>query len=185
MAMGRRDRLGASRRAAASEEIARRVMAIVAAERPRVLAAYLPIRSECDSRPIIERAQAQAIAVALPAVTDPVTMVFRRYVPGAPLDVGGFGTRAPRPDQPELDPELVIVPLVAFDRSGLRLGHGRGFYDRAVAKLRARGVRPKLLGVAFAVQEVEAIPGEPHDVRLDWIVTENETLEIASQIVGR
>lgn len=184
-AMDSRDRLGASHRAAASEEIARRVMAIVAAEGPRVLAAYLPIRSECDARPIIERAQAQAIVVALPAVTDPVTMVFRRYAPGAPLVAGGLGTRAPRADQPELDPELVIVPLVAFDRSGLRLGHGRGFYDRAVAKLRARGVGPKLVGVAFAVQEVDAIPGEPHDARLDWIVTENETLEIASQIVGR
>ncbi len=174
----RRDGLAAGERAEASERIAERVMAIVAAEGPRTIAAYLPIRSECDCRPIIDQALARSIAVTLPAVVDPETLVFRRYQPGAPLVAGGHGTLAPAPDQPILDPQLVVVPLVAFDRSGLRLGHGRGFYDRAVARLRAHGVRPGFVGVAFAVQEVPAIPGEPHDARLDWIVTENETLDL-------
>ncbi len=77
------------------------------------------------------------------------------------------------------------MPMVAFDRSGTRLGHGKGHYDRALAKLAARGIRPKLVGIAFAAQEVEVIPAEPHDVRLDWIVTENETLEMASQTARR
>lgn len=185
LALARRDQLGALARAAASDAIAARVVAIVAAERPRVMAAYLPIRSECDCRPIIAGALAQAIDVVLPVVIDPVTLVFRRYEPGAPLAAGGFGTLAPMPDQPILDPELVIVPLVAFDRAGTRLGHGKGHYDRALAKLRARGAGPKLVGIAFAAQEVAAIPAEAHDVRLDWIVTENETLTIASQAVRR
>jgi 5-formyltetrahydrofolate cyclo-ligase len=66
--------------------------------------------------------------------------------------------------------------MIAFDRSGTRLGHGRGFYDRAIAVLHARGVRPVLVGVAFAAQEVADIPAEPHDVRMDIIVTERETL---------
>ncbi len=177
-ALARRDRLAATARAAAAEEIARRVMAIIAAEAPSSVAAYLPIRSECDSRPIIERAGALAITLALPAVIDSTTLVFRRYEPGAPLVAGGFGTLAPASDQPPVEPELVIVPMVAFDRAGTRLGHGKGHYDRALAGLAARGIKPKLVGIAFATQEVALIPAEPHDVRLDWIVTENETLDM-------
>jgi 5-formyltetrahydrofolate cyclo-ligase len=177
-ARARRDRLEAPARAEASVRIAARVMAIVGAEKPNIVAAYLPIRSECDPRPVIERAAALGIAVVLPAVVDPLTLVFRRYAPDAPLADGGFGTLAPAPDAPILDPELVIVPLVAFDRTGARLGHGKGHYDRALAGLATRGVRPKLVGVAFAAQEVGAIPAEPHDVRLDWIVTEDETLDL-------
>ena len=184
-ALARRERLSALERADASARIAERVMAIVAAETPRIVAAYLPIRSECDCRPIIERAQGLGIAVVLPVLVDPVTLVFRRFEPGAPLAAGGFGTLAPTPDRPVLDPELVVMPMVAFDRSGSRLGHGKGHYDRALAKLAARGVAPRLVGIAFAAQEVETIPAEPHDVRLDWIVTENETLETALQTVRR
>ncbi len=176
--LARRDRLTAPARAAAAEAIARRALAIVAAVGPRLVAAYLPIRSECDSRPIIERLAASGMALALPAVVDSSTIVFRRYAPGAPLTASGFGTLAPPPDQPVVDPELIIIPLVAFDRTGTRLGHGRGHYDRALARLAARGLRPRLVGIAFAVQEVEVIPGEPHDVRLDWIVTEKETLDM-------
>ena len=184
-ALSRRDRLGAVERADASGRIAERVMAIVGAKKPAVMAAYLPIRSECDCRPIIARARSLSIAIALPAVVDPVNLVFRRFEPGVPLAAGGHGTLAPMPDQPILDPDLVIVPLVAFDRSGLRLGYGRGFYDRALAGLAARGLRPTLIGVAFATQEAEVIPAEAHDIRLDWIVTENETLAVASQTVRR
>ncbi len=178
LARAARDGMIPTARAAASARIADRAMAIVAAERPGTIAAYLPIKSEVDSRRIIERAEAQAIVVALPAVDDPITMVFRRYRSGDPLAAGGFGTLAPTRDQPMIKPDLIIVPLVAFDRAGGRLGHGRGFYDRALAALRGRGVLPGLVGVGFAVQEVPSIPTEPHDVPLDWIVTENETLDL-------
>jgi 5-formyltetrahydrofolate cyclo-ligase len=183
--LGRRDALGVLQRANASRRIAESVMAIVVAAKPAVMAAYLPIRSECDCRPIIEGARALSIVVVLPAVVDPVTLVFRRYQPGVPLAAGGHGTLAPTPDQPILEPDLVIVPVVAFDRTGARLGHGRGFYDRALAGMKARGLRPTLVGVAFATQEVETIPAEPHDARLDWVVTEKETLDVASQAARR
>jgi len=184
-AMAERDRLDAATRASASQVIAQGALAIVGAEAPGVMAAYLPIRSECDSRPIIAEALKRSIAVVLPVQLDRTTMVFRRYQPDAPLADGGFGTTIPLPDQPILDPDLVIVPLVGFDRAGTRLGYGRGYYDRALAKLATRGIKPKLLGVAFAAQEVATIPATPHDVRLDWIVTENETLAVASQGSGR
>ena len=184
-ALARRDRLSARQRATASQEIARRAMAVIAAEAPASVAAYLPIRSECDCRQIIEQASAMAITVALPAVVGATTLVFRRYEPAASLVAGGFGTLAPAPDLPPVDPELVILPLVAFDRAGTRLGHGKGHYDRALNRLAARGIKPQLVGIAFATQEVALIPAEPHDVRLDWIVTENETLRVASPEVGR
>ena len=72
-----------------------------------------------------------------------------------------------------VDPDFILVPLAAFDRRGTRIGYGKGYYDMALGGLHARGLRPRLVGVAFAVQEVESIPREPHDVRLDWVVTEN------------
>jgi 5-formyltetrahydrofolate cyclo-ligase len=76
------------------------------------------------------------------------------------------------------EPDLIVSPMVAFDRTGLRLGHGRGFYDRAIAGLRANGRDPQLIGLAFSVQEVAAIPVSDHDVRMHWIVTERETLDL-------
>jgi 5-formyltetrahydrofolate cyclo-ligase len=108
-------------------------------------------------------------------VVDPKTMVFRRYRPGEPMMVGGFGTLAPTSDAPVVVPDLIILPMVAFDRTGTRLGHGAGFYDRALAAI---APRPPLLGLAFSVQEVDRIPHEAHDIRLDWIVTERETLDL-------
>ena len=104
-------------------------------------------------------------------------MVFRRYRVGDALIKGGLGTRAPSVSAPIVEPDVVVVPLVGFDRTGARLGHGRGFYDRAIAAIHASGRRPPLVGFAFSVQEVRRIPHEPHDIRLDWIVTETETLD--------
>jgi 5-formyltetrahydrofolate cyclo-ligase len=177
--MAARDRLSPAARDAASAKIVERVMAILVAAKPAAIAAYLPIRTEFDPRGIIERARAMAITVALPAVVDRTTMVFRRFDPGDPLVAGGLGTRSPAPDRSVVDPDLVVIPMVAFDRTGARLGHGAGYYDRALAALAARGVHPVLAGVAFAVQEVGRIPVEPHDVLVDWIVTENEALDLS------
>jgi 5-formyltetrahydrofolate cyclo-ligase len=85
---------------------------------------------------------------------------------------------------PVLDPDVIIVPMVGFDRHGTRIGYGKGHYDRAVMALRAQGRDPALMGVAFSVQEVDTIPHEPHDIRLDAIVTENETLEFRMRGTG-
>jgi len=177
-ALERRDRLEPAARAAASAAIAERAITVAAGARPACIAAYLPIRSECDPGAIIRWAVGNGIGVALPAVVDATTMVFRRHRPGDPLSAGGLGTLAPAREAPVVDADLIIMPMIAFDRTGARLGHGRGFYDRAIAVMRARGTVPLLVGVAFAVQEVEAIPADAHDVRLDWIVTEREALDL-------
>jgi 5-formyltetrahydrofolate cyclo-ligase len=163
-------------RARASRSISAHAGVVVRSLSPPVVAAYLPIRSECDPRPLIEAARAWGASIALPATSDGGPMVFRLYEPGGPLVAGSFGTLVPPPTAPAIDPDLIVLPVVAFDRTGVRLGYGRGFYDRAIAAMTADAHRPVLLGIAFAVQEVDHIPREPHDVSLDWIVTETETI---------
>jgi 5-formyltetrahydrofolate cyclo-ligase len=175
-AMARRDRLDTATRANGSATISERAIALITDVGPASIAAYVPIRSECDPRAIIEWAWGVGVATALPAVADATTIVFRDYRSGDTLVDGGFGTLAPATNAPILDPEVIIAPVIAFDRSGARLGHGHGFYDRAIAASRARGLDPLVVGVAFSVQEVANIPVDPHDVHLDWIVTEKETL---------
>jgi 5-formyltetrahydrofolate cyclo-ligase len=176
-ASARRDTLTTAERGRASAIIAERAIAIANSIRPRVIGAYMPIWSEVDSRPVISWAHDNDVAVVLPAVVGATALAFRRHRSGDPLDAGRFGTRAPPAHADTAVPDLVISPMIAFDRSGTRLGYGGGFYDREIARLRSEGHRPVLVGLAFAAQEVLAIPAEPHDARMDWIVTEKETLE--------
>jgi 5-formyltetrahydrofolate cyclo-ligase len=179
-ALARRDLLTTVERDEASAAIVAQAIALIEEAGPKTLAAYLPIRTEVDPRPIIAWAFRHGIAVALPAVVDATTIVFRRHRETAVLEGGHFGTLHPTATAEILRPDLVISPLIAFDRSGRRLGHGRGFYDRAIARLQAEGHRPLLVGVAFALQEVEMIPAEGHDIHMDCIVTENEMLDFRS-----
>lgn len=142
---------------------------------PRVVSAYLPIRSEIDPLPLARALAGADGLLALPVVTGPShALIFRRYGPEDTLIENGFGTRAPAPDAPELRPDLLLVPLLAFDRAGFRMGYGRGHYDRTLAGLRAaQGDRPvRAVGVAFAAQGVDAVPHDDYDQRLDAIVTE-------------
>jgi 5-formyltetrahydrofolate cyclo-ligase len=173
-ALARRDGLSAGARREASAAIARRCESVLAKLRFDCLAGFLPILSECDPRPIMAYARAAGATIALPAFLDRKTMVFRRYDDGDPLVPAGFGTSEPGAEAPVVYPDLLLVPAAAFDRSGARLGYGKGHYDRAIAMLRGEGHRPILLGLAFSVQEVDPIPVEPHDVRLDGLVTEKD-----------
>ena len=93
-----------------------------------------------------------------------------------PLVPAGFGTYGPPETAPEVVPDLMIVPLAAFDRRLNRIGYGKGHFDRAVAALVDAGRPPVLLGLAFAAQEVEKISAEPHDIALDFLVTERELI---------
>jgi len=177
LALRRRDATETAYRRAASTAIAERIAPLIAAAAPRSIAGYIAMRSEADPAPILAAAHGGGIAIGLPAILPGAHLAFRRYQPGAPLAAGGFGTLVPAADDVLVDPELVIVPVVGFDRTGTRLGYGKGHYDRTVAALRARGLHPPLVGIAYAAQEVDTIPAEPHDARLDLIVTENEILD--------
>ena len=137
-----------------------------------VVSGYWPIAGEIDVRPLMTRLQELSFDTVLPVVTGPdAPLTFRRWRPGQALIRGPFGTRHPEPGEPELRPDIVLAPLLAFDDRGTRLGWGGGYYDRTIGALLRQG--PVLaVGVAFATQRVDAVPHEPNDRRLDWIVTE-------------
>lgn len=137
------------------------------------VAGYMPIRSEIDPRPLMHALAARSARLCLPAVIDRTTIVFRQMVKGAPLVETGFGTVGPGADAARLQPDLILLPLAGFDATGHRLGYGAGHYDRAIARLHEAGHAPRLIGLAFAAQECEAIPAGMHDVPLDAVVTEN------------
>ena len=154
-----------------SDLLTRRLIVALAPDRGKVLAGYWPMRDEADPRPAMA---AHDGPVCLPVVLGPARpLVFRRH--DGRLEPGGFGTSHPPADAPELVPQVLIVPLAGFDRQGNRLGYGGGFYDRTLEKLRAAG--PAIaIGLAYAVQEIRAIPAEPTDQPLDMIVTDQDLI---------
>ncbi|CAN7395512.1 5-formyltetrahydrofolate cyclo-ligase [Rhizobium rhizogenes] len=138
-----------------------------------IVSGFLPIRSEADIRPLMARLRERGARLCVPVILDKLTIVFRELVPGAPLVPTGFGTAGPGPEAAVLDPEVMLVPLSAFDGTGHRIGYGAGHYDRAIDRLHQKGLNPHLIGIAFDCQEVPSVPAEPHDVRLDAILTES------------
>jgi 5-formyltetrahydrofolate cyclo-ligase len=171
-ALGRRDALAAEWRIEAALAVAARAdeVGVVAGS---VVSGFWPIRTEVDVRPLMFALRDRGARLALPAILDRETIVFRELVRGAPLVDMGFGTVGPGEEAEILDPALMLVPLAAFDPRGHRIGYGAGHYDRAISRLHARGLRPRLIGVAFDCQEVGAVPNEEHDVRLDAVLTES------------
>lgn len=136
----------------------------------RVLAGYLPIRTEIDPGPVLA---AWTGPVALPVVQAPRRpLLFRAWRPGAPLVRGTFGVSVPETGQ-LIVPQVLIVPLLAFDGRGYRLGYGGGFYDRTLAALRGAGRPVNAVGFAYAAQRAEGLPTDATDARLDAMVTED------------
>jgi 5-formyltetrahydrofolate cyclo-ligase len=143
-----------------------------------VVSGFWPIRSEIDPRPLMSALQQKGARLCLPVVMDKTTIIFRQLLPGAPLVETGFSTAGPGPGAEVLNPQIILVPLSAFDRHGGRLGYGAGFYDRAIEKICASGIQPLLAGFAFSCQEVKLVPMEAHDQRLNMIFTERGLSEI-------
>ena len=180
-AFARREALAeAEAPAAAGAKAALQVLAGITVARGSIVSAFWPMGSEIDPRPLMERLHAEGIAIGLPVVVAKgAPLLFRRWRPGARLVPGGFKTEVPSPEEPELTPNLLIVPLLAFDRQGYRLGYGGGFYDRTLTKLRAAGGDVMAVGFAYAGKEVEAVPHADYDQRLDWLATEHSMQRVA------
>ncbi len=138
-----------------------------------IVSGFLPIRSEMDLRPLMAGLRQRGARICVPVILDKERIVFRELVPGAPLVDCGFGTSAPGPDAAELEPDIMLVPVAAFDATGERIGYGGGYYDRAIARFREKDLQPRLIGIAFDCQEVASVPAEPHDVRLPAVLTES------------
>ncbi len=122
--------------------------------------------------------QKRGTRICLPVVLDKTTIEFRRLTPDCQLIETGFGTKGPGPGAEILDPQIMLIPLAAFDCHGGRIGYGAGFYDRAIEKLQKKGPSPLLVGFAFSCQEVEKVPMEPHDQHLNMIITETGLIEV-------
>lgn len=136
------------------------------------VAGYWPVGNEIDVRPLMNYLSDHGHPMAMPVVMNrSQPMRFRRWSPSVQMVPGRFGIPMPPEIQPEIRPDVLLVPLLAFDRNGYRLGHGSGLYDRSLELLRGTG-KVLAIGIAFAGQEVSAVPHNAFDQRLDWIVTE-------------
>ena len=175
-ALARRDALLPALRTEASLAIVEGVSAALSAHAAGPVAGYMPIRSEVDPRPAMQRLAERGFSLALPRIVDD-DLVFHDWRADAPLTRGAFGIPEPEATTSIVRPVALLVPMAAFDRRGHRIGYGRGFYDRAIERLAHEG--PVVtIGLAFSVQETQAVPAETHDRALDWIVTEREVMSI-------
>jgi 5-formyltetrahydrofolate cyclo-ligase len=175
-ALARRDGLPADMRAAAAQAIAERAFAFTVAA-DAIVSGFMPLKSEINPIPLMRRLAEAGAQLALPAIAgrgQPLTM--RAYSFGQPLASGVWGIREPGPDAPEVFPDILIAPLLAFDRRGHRVGYGAGYYDMTIMGLRAR--KPVVaVGIAFAAQEIARVPTTARDAPLDLVLTEREVID--------
>ena len=176
-ALQRRGAVSPGVREAFSARLAEQGLAIAQRVGARVVSAFWPIRDEPDTLPLLAALAAHGFRTALPiTVSRAAPLVFRQWRPGDPTDPGAMKIPEPLPGAKALDPDLLFVPLACFDRRGHRIGYGAGHYDRTLAALRA--TRPTTaVGVAYSTAQAPEIPDEPHDQRLDFILTERELID--------
>ena len=175
-----RRRAAAVHSAAAGDAVAQRFLAAVPLPQRAAVAGYWPVRDELDCRRLMKELAHAAHPLALPVVAGrDRPLAFRAWTLGMEIEAGIYGIPAPPARSPLVRPQLVLVPLLAFDARGHRLGYGGGYYDRTIAALRRRRRPPLFVGLAFAAQEIDAVPAEARDQALDWLVTEDEARRIA------
>jgi 5-formyltetrahydrofolate cyclo-ligase len=159
--------------AAAARAVADRLLAGLSMPEGALVSGYWPLGSELDPRPCLRRLAARGHRLALPRMQGPgQPLAFHLWREDDPLTAGGFGVMQPDPAAPRVAPDVLLVPLLAFDRRGHRLGYGRGYYDRSLRGLRQAGGARLAIGLAFALQEVDEVPVAPFDEPLDAVITE-------------
>jgi 5-formyltetrahydrofolate cyclo-ligase len=169
----------------AGHELAKQLFAHVVFPQGCAVSAYWPMGDEIDPLPALRALAERGHPLGLPTMPGKARpLVFRSWQPGDRLADGGFGTRVPLEGAPEVIPQVLLVPLLAFDRAGYRLGYGGGFYDRTLEALRARDPDTYAVGVAYLAQEVEAVPRDAYDQRLDAVVTEQGPVQLTGQGEG-
>ena len=138
-----------------------------------IVSSYSPIRDEADPRALASSLASRGHSIVLPVMVGPrAALSFRPWREGDPLSPNRHGIHEPQAHLHDIEPQALLVPLLAFDADGMRLGYGGGYYDRTLAKLRSHG-HIVAIGVAYAGQEVAKLPHDAHDQRLDGVVTEH------------
>ena len=178
-ALAARDALSPEQRAAAAAAVAGRGLPFPIS-RGIVVSGYSPIRSEIDPIPLMRTLAAQGAQLALPSITARgQSLAFRAWSANDRLLLGPLGILEPSSAAAEIIPEIMLVPLAAFDRAGHRIGYGAGHYDFTLAHLRkAKAITA--IGLAFAAQEIKAVPALAHDVALDYVLTETRVFDFRS-----
>ena len=179
-ALMRRDAIPAAERAQAAETIAARAFPL-AIKPGAIVSGFMSLKTEINPLPLMRKLSERGAQLALPAIAgrgNPLTL--RAFAFGDELASGQWGIREPKPDAAEVAPDIMLVPLLAFDRTGHRIGYGAGYYDMTISKFRA--MKPVIAaGIAFAAQEIEEVPITPRDARLDLVLTEREVIDLRGQ----
>ncbi len=175
-ALARRDALPADMRAGAAEAVAARAFPI-AVKPGTIISGFMPMKSEINPLPLMRKLADAGAQLALPAIAGRgQPLIMRAYAFRDELARGQWGIREPKPEAAQVEPDILIVPLAAFDRTGHRIGYGAGYYDMTIHALRAKK-NITAIGIAFAAQEIREVPATPRDERLDFVLTEREVID--------
>jgi 5-formyltetrahydrofolate cyclo-ligase len=176
-AVTRRDAIPAAERAKAAETIAAQPFPLTITS-GTIVSGFSPLKTEINPLPLMRKLAAAGATLALPVVQGRgKPLIMRAFTFGDALASGQWGIREPKPDAAEVAPDILLVPLLAFDRSGQRIGYGAGYYDMTITALRVR--KPvAAVGIAYAEQEVVEVPSTPRDARLDLVLTEHEVIDL-------
>ena len=184
----RKARTAASKRRAEAHELLKNTAGLAMAERglpagldlaAGIVSGFIPYKSEITTVPMLNRLHRDGWQTCLPIViAQEEPLVFRAWAPGDPLVPGAWDIPGPVDSAPEVLPDVLLVPMLAFDRKGFRLGYGGGFYDRTLEKLRELKT-VVAIGVAYHAQMVDEVPVGIHDAPLDYVMTEQESFACA------
>ena len=170
-ARARRAAAHAKHGARAGEQLALHGLEFLAAAPRAIISGFSAIRDEIDPAPLLARLAAKGHPLCLPVMQGKgLPLIFRAWAPGDEMAAATWGIAEPLPSRPEYEPDVVLVPLLAFDAHGYRLGHGGGFYDRSLMRLRK--LKPIVaVGIGFDEQMIDAVPHLDYDQPLDWVLT--------------
>lgn len=180
-ALARRAAAFAAHGAAAGALLATHGLSFLPLAPGSTVSGFSAIRDEIDAGALLARLHAEGHRLCLPVMEGKgKPLVFRAWAPGDEMGKVQWGIAEPLPDKPVLEPDVVLVPLLAFDGAGYRLGYGGGFYDRTLARLRA--IKPAVaVGIAYDELKVDAVPHQSYDERLDWVLTPSGPLRCSGR----
>jgi 5-formyltetrahydrofolate cyclo-ligase len=174
--LAKRDAMPADERQRGGETIAARPFPLTIAP-GTIVSGFMPLKSEINPLPLMKVLAGAGAKLALPAIAGRgKPLIMRAYAFGDEFARGQWGIREPKPEQPEVFPDVLLVPLACFDRAGQRIGYGAGYYDMTIHRLRAMK-KVIAVGVAFALQEIARVPATDRDERLDLVLTETGTID--------